>query len=71
MTTFMLNFMASSLNEEFEFVPYTVSRLPKKDVIANYGYGAILRGGIMRALNSISDNLAAFPVSILPSVLEN
>ena len=37
----------------FEFVPYTVSRPPKKDVIADYGYGAILRGGIMRALNGI------------------
>jgi hypothetical protein len=46
MTTFMLNLMASPLNEEFEFVPYTVSRPPKKDVIANYGYGAILRDGI-------------------------
>jgi hypothetical protein len=47
MTTFMLNLMASPLNEEFEFVPYTVSRPPKN------GYGAILRGGIMRALNGI------------------
>jgi glycosyltransferase involved in cell wall biosynthesis len=53
MTTFMLNLMASNLNKEFEFVPYSVSRPPKKNVIVNYGYAAIFRGGWLRVLQGI------------------
>jgi hypothetical protein len=34
-------------------------------------YGAILRDGIMGSEWHLTDNLAAFAVSILPSVLEN
>ena len=47
-TTFMLNLMASHLNEQLEFVSYTTTRPPKRDVIDNWGYGAVLRGGPVR-----------------------
>jgi glycosyltransferase involved in cell wall biosynthesis len=47
-TTFMQNLMASPLNVEFEFVPFTTSRPPKKNVSENWGYRAVLRGGIGR-----------------------
>jgi hypothetical protein len=47
-TTFMLNLMASYLSEQFEFVPYTTTRPPKRDVIDNWGYGAVFRGGLVR-----------------------
>jgi glycosyltransferase involved in cell wall biosynthesis len=52
-TTFMLNLMASYLNEEFEFIPYTTTRPLKRDVIDNWGYGAVLRGGLTRTLHVI------------------
>jgi glycosyltransferase involved in cell wall biosynthesis len=67
MTTFMLNLMASYLNEEFEFIPYTVSRPPKKNVIVNYGYGAIFRGGMLRALHGIF--LTIWRLLLFPFVL--
>jgi glycosyltransferase involved in cell wall biosynthesis len=47
-TTFMLNLMASPLSLDFEFVPFTTSRPPKKNVTENWGYGAMLRGGVGR-----------------------
>jgi glycosyltransferase involved in cell wall biosynthesis len=52
-TTFMLNLMASYLNEQFEFVPYTTTRPPKPDVIDNWGYAAVLRGGTVRIFQGI------------------
>ena len=52
-TTFMLNLMASYLNEQFEFVPYTTTRPPKRDVIDNWGYAAVLRGGPVRIVQGI------------------
>ncbi len=67
-TTFMLNLMASHLAEEFEFVPFTTSRPPKRDVIDNWGYGSMFRGGLgrilMGALATIL-HLAAFPFAIV------
>jgi len=47
-TTFMVNLMASPLNVEFEFVPFDTSRPPKKNVTENWGYRAVLRGGVRR-----------------------
>ncbi len=47
-TTFMLNLMNSPLRDEFHFVPFTTSRPPKKNVIENWGYRAMLRGGVRR-----------------------
>ncbi len=49
-TTFMMNLMASPLNVEFEFVPFDTSRPPKKNVAENWGYRAVLRGGVRRIL---------------------
>jgi len=59
-TTFMLNLMGSYLNDEFEFVPYTTTRPPKRDVIDNWGYGAVLRGGVARILPGILLTIARF-----------
>ena len=52
-TTFMLNLMASYLRRDFEFVTFTTSRPPKRNVIDNWGYGAVLRGGVRRMLIGI------------------
>jgi glycosyltransferase involved in cell wall biosynthesis len=59
-TTFMLNLMASYLNEEFEFIPYTTTRPPKRDVIDNWGYGAVLRGGPIRILQGLLLTIGRF-----------
>ena len=59
-TTFMLNLMDSYLAEQFEFVPYTTTRPPKRDVIDNWGYGAVLRGGPVRILQGILLTIARF-----------
>ncbi len=67
-TTFMLNLMGSHLNGEFEFIPYTTSRPPKRDVIDNYGYSALLRGGPRRILAGILLTLwrlLSFPVAVV------
>lgn len=67
-TTFMLNLMASYLSADFEFVPYTTTRPPKKNVIENWGYGAVLRGGVPRILHGIGLTiwrLLAFPLFIV------
>jgi glycosyltransferase involved in cell wall biosynthesis len=67
-TTFMLNLMGSYLNKEFEFVPYTTTRPPKRDVIDNWGYGAVLRGGPVRTFQGILltiGRLIAFPYFVI------
>lgn len=52
-TRFMLNLVTSPLSNEFEFVPFTTSRPPKHNVTENWGYRAILRGGVVRILQGI------------------
>ena len=67
-TTFMLNLMNSHLNEEFEFIPFTTSRPPKRNVIDNCGYRAVLRGGPRRILIGILItlwHLIAFPFVVI------
>ena len=49
-TTFMLNLMGSFLSERYEFIPFTTSRPPKTGTLNNYGYAAMLRGGLARVL---------------------
>lgn len=49
-TTFMLNVINSPLSDRFEFVPHTTSRPPKKNVVDNYGYAAMFKGGIGRLI---------------------
>ncbi len=67
-TTFMLNLMASPLAEQALFIPYTTSRPPKKNVTDNWGYRAMLRGGVRRiVLGALVTawHLAAFPLAVL------
>lgn len=64
----MLNLMASPLATEFEFIPFTTSRPAKQDVIDNWGYSAIFRGGIVRVCLGILVtiwHLMAFPFAII------
>lgn len=56
-TRFMINLMESPLAREFEFVPFTTSRPPKRNVIENWGYGSVLRGGAVRVLQGIGITL--------------
>jgi glycosyltransferase involved in cell wall biosynthesis len=67
-TTFMLNLMASHLKDEFDFTAFTTSRPPKRNVIDNWGYGALLRGGPRRILTGILitlGHLIKFPFVIV------
>ena len=67
-TTFMLNLMASPLAAQVEFVPFTTSRPPKRDVMRNWGYRAMLRGGPRRmAMGALVTlwHLATFPAAAL------
>lgn len=49
-TTFMLNVINSPLAERFEFVAHTTSRPPKRNVVDNYGYAAMFKGGLGRLI---------------------
>ncbi|WP_416898705.1 MAG: glycosyltransferase family 4 protein [Minwuia sp.] len=51
-TTFMLNVIGSGLSDRFDFVPHTTSRPAKKNVVDNYGYAAMFKGGIGRLLKA-------------------
>ncbi len=67
-TTFMLNLMASHLRDGFDFVPFSTSRPPKRNVTNNYGYGAMFRGGLRRVLLGAAItlwNVARFPATVL------
>ncbi|MBS0560352.1 MAG: glycosyltransferase family 4 protein [Proteobacteria bacterium] len=67
-TTFMLNLMGSPLNKRFEFLSYTTTRPPKRDVIDNWGYAAVLRGGPRRILLGVwltVWRLAKFPFFLI------
>ena len=67
-TTFMLNLMASPLAAEVRFVPFTTSRPPKRDVTDNWGYRAMLRGGLRRILIGTlvtAWHLARFPADVV------
>ncbi len=63
-TTFMLNVMGSPLLSAFEIEGFNTSRPPKRNVLRNYGYSALLSGGILRMLRGIAvtgRNLLHFP----------
>ncbi len=67
-TTFMLNLMASPLAEQAEFIPFTTSRPPKRNVTDNWGYRAMLRGGVRRIATGAlvtAWHLASFPAAVL------
>jgi len=72
-TTFMLNLMASPLNRRFEFLSYTTTRPPKRDVIDNWGYAAVLRGGPRRILLGVwltVWRLARFPFFLIRNKID-
>ncbi len=67
-TTFMLNLMASPLAAEVRFIPFTTSRPPKKNVTENWGYRAMLRGGVRRIATGAlvtAWHVACFPFAAL------
>ncbi|WP_417514175.1 glycosyltransferase family 4 protein [Minwuia sp.] len=48
----MLNVLNSPLAERFRFIAHTTSRPPKKNVVDNYGYAAMFKGGTGRLLKA-------------------
>ena len=67
-TTFMLNLMASPLAAQVRYIPFTTSRPPKKNVTENWGYRAMLRGGVVRIVTGAlvtAWHLALFPAAVL------
>jgi len=76
-TTFMRNVVRSSLRDAYDFVPFTTSRPGKRNVKGdNYGYAAVLRGGLKRVAQGIFItlwHLASYPWIVLaqrPSVIQ-
>src|SRR5256884_4947338 len=76
-TTFMRNVVRSSLRDAYDFVPFTTSRPGKRNVKGdNYGYAAVLRGGLKRVAQGIFItlwHLASYPWVVLaqrPSVIQ-
>ena len=47
-TSFMLNLMSSPLSEDVDFMPFTTSRPPKRNLTSNWGYRSVLKGGMIR-----------------------
>ena len=67
-TTFMLNVVNSPLRQRYHFIPFTTSRPGKTNVRGdNYGYAAVLRGGLKRVLQGIA--ITAWHVSVYPFVI--
>lgn len=67
-TTFMKNVVRSTLGDAHEFLRFNTARPPKQNVIENYGYGAIWKGGIRRLIIGGAVTVAhmiAFPFWIL------
>src|SRR5207248_67917 len=76
-TTFMRNVVRSSLRDAYDFVPFTTSRPGKRNVNGdNYGYAAVLRGGLKRVAQGIFItlwHLASYPWIVLaqrPAVIQ-
>lgn len=67
-TTFMLNVVRSPLKHKYDFIPFTTSRPGKRNVKGdNYGYAAVLRGGLKRVLQGIL--ITMWHVGIYPWVV--
>jgi len=76
-TTFMRNVARSSLRNTYDFVPFTTSRPGKRNVNGdNYGYAAVLRGGLKRVAQGILItlwHLVSYPWVVLaqrPAVIQ-
>ena len=66
-TTFLLNLINSPMNKRYEFVTFSTSRPQKSNVIDNWGYTSMLRGGVRRILYGIA--LTAWRFLKFPVVL--
>ena len=66
-TTFLLNLMSSPLKTSFEFVSYSISRPQKKNVIDNWGWSSLLKGGLGRLFYGIF--LTSYRFFVFPFVL--
>jgi glycosyltransferase involved in cell wall biosynthesis len=66
-TTFMNNVANSQLGCEFEILRFNIARPPKRNVTDNYGYGAILKGGISRLF--VGGLITLWHLAIFPFVL--
>jgi len=63
-TSFMLKLVGSDLAREFDFRRFTTTRPPKRATIDNWGYGAVLQGGVRRIISGAAVtlwHLLAFP----------
>lgn len=76
-TTFMCNVTRSALNRTYEFIPFTTSRPGKRNLKRdNYGYRAVLQGGMKRVLQGVLItlwHLMLFPGTIVlrrPSIVQ-
>lgn len=75
-TTFMLNVANSQLKEGYEFLRFSTSRPPKKNVVDNYGYQALTQGGVTRLVRGAAItiwHLAIFPFAVIvrrPNVVQ-
>jgi glycosyltransferase involved in cell wall biosynthesis len=68
MTTFLLNLVDSYLAASYDFEPFNISRPPKRNVIDNWGYGSVWRGGIRRiavGLLVTAWHLVTFPLVVV------
>lgn len=67
--TFISNVVSSPLREKYDFVPFTTARPRKRNVSGdNYGYAAMLRGGLKRVVLGIVVTLwhvVAYPWVVL------
>lgn len=66
-TTFMNNVANSSLGQEYAILRFNIARPPKRNVTDNYGYGAILKGGIGRLI--LGALITLWHLATLPLVL--
>ena len=66
-TTFMNNVVGSALGREFDVIRFNIARPPKRNVADNYGYAAVLRGGIARI--AVGAAITVFHLVIFPFVV--
>ncbi|MEQ8766144.1 MAG: glycosyltransferase family 4 protein [Planctomycetota bacterium] len=67
-TTFLSNLTTSALRHQYSFLPFSISRPPKRETIDNDRYSALLTGGkgrFVRALMVTLWNALRFPVVLL------
>src|SRR5689334_18895592 len=67
MTSFLLNLVNSDLRQSYCFAEFNIARPPKKNVVDNWGYAAVLRGGVGRIAVGLAvtlSHLISFPFEV-------